>query len=110
MVSKSKEEKRRKISQVIRLHLFWLSFFGIIFGLYTFHTGFHNVDICHNEALISEAIELELSELALDGSEWSLTECYLVGLKQTLIGTYVILISSISFGAGLVELFELRKP
>ena len=107
MVSKA---KKGKISQLIRLHLFWLSFLGIIFGLYIFHTGFHNVDICHNEALISKDINLEITEIALDGSEWDLTTCYLIGLKQTLIGVYAILISSISFGAGLVELFELRKP
>ncbi len=70
----------------------------IIIGIGGFWIGFHNMDVCHNEALISCSEDVEIYELALDGRHHSLTDCYLLGIKLLLAGFHMTLFSCVLLG------------
>lgn len=108
MVSKSKEEKRRNLSQFIRLNLFWLCFFGMFAGFSMFFIGSHNVDICHNGIVLNERYDLNLVETDQDGNFWQLDDCYRFGFKQQLVGFWITFVFGVAFGSGLIESFKLR--
>ena len=68
-------------------------------GIDVFWTGYHNVDICSNEELLSCQMDVEIKELRVpNGEEWSLTECYLRGLYQLRKGLFISLIGVFCVG------------
>ena len=71
-----------------------------------FWVGFHNVDICHNEEIISLTFDLHIKEQKLDGEIWSLDDCYIIGLKQIIKGFFLSTFSIFMFGFALSKLIK----
>lgn len=70
----------------------------VIYSVSLFNAGFHNIDICHNEAIISETFNLNLGEMKIDGTFWSLSECYVKGLSQIQKGMMLGILFSLLLG------------
>ena len=84
------------------LIIWWIGFFSsLIFLVYyanIFAAGYHNIDICHNEKVLSLEKNLGLEEVRLDGGVWSLDDCYLYGLGQVILGFNYSLLASFMLG------------
>jgi len=108
MIDKPKTKWEKVILGIIFIELIF-TIYCLIFAIDLFWTGFHNVDICHNEAMISEINDLDISEITLAGNFWDLQSCYLHGLKQIRWGLFGSIIFSISLGISLGYLFILAS-
>ena len=70
----------------------------LILSISTFWIGLHNLDVCHNEQIISLNYDLDLKEMKTNGDIWSLKECYVNGLNNSIIGVIFSIVFSILVG------------
>ena len=73
---------------------FMLSLFFLVFGMYAFFIGFHNIDLCRNEKILSYECDLEIMETTNKGTVWDLDTCYVHGLRQIIKGFFISITSS----------------
>ncbi len=103
-----KKKINKKLMKIIIEFSFLISLLILIYGLNLFWVGFHNVDICHNEIVIQNMLSESLRSInksfiiqeqkVFDGSIWSLSDCYLLGLKGIIEGFYVSIVGAFLLG------------
>ena len=83
----------------------------LLYGFNMHWVGMHNLDLCRNEQVIEASMNqllteqginltYEISEVKLDGSSWSLDDCYVSGLKNMYAATFIMMIGAFSLGIG----------
>lgn len=75
-----------------------LCFIVGIISISGFYTGFHNLDLCHNEMWISNNINVTLYEMGLDYDVTTLDKCYVDGLKAMHYNFYLFGYFGLIFG------------
>jgi len=88
----------KKMMKIPNYFYIIISLIILIFGISVFWTGFHNVDICHNERIIGLKTGYELKERTLNKGIWSLSDCYLTGLDMLSKGLYISLVGVFGIG------------
>lgn len=83
---------KMRLSVIINQCILIFSIIMLFVGTMIWYTGFHNVDLCHNEKVIEnefnrqllnrgQAWKYTLTEQYSEG-KWTLDECYVFGLTQ----------------------------
>ena len=86
--------------KIIYLAEFILFLSIFVYGLFMFMSGYHNADLCSNEQIVEDDInilllknnisfEIEFSEYSLDGNKNNLRECYLNGIWYIIEGFFI---------------------
>lgn len=110
----------KKISK--KLHIFFntpaIFLYAIIVTIASvgmFMTGFHNMDLCHNEMNLEHIMNKELQkhniqepldilEVTMQAETWQLSDCYIAGLRQLFLGFIGALIGIFVLGVTYVIL------
>lgn len=101
---RKKEQKKNKFkanfSFFITTVCFMMSLFFIVFGVYIFMAGFHNVDLSHNGIVLEAEKGINLIDTGSDYITRDLEEYYIMGHNQMLASIYFL--SSGFFLTGLI--------
>ena len=116
-----KEHLERLYNSVCKvIPIFFITF--LLYGIMIFATGFHNIDICHNDKVMECMVNTDLreyyyytnytlsvAELNTDGGIDSLSDCYVRGLKQIVEGLEFSILGAFLFGVSYAELTNKRR-
>lgn len=84
-----------------------LSIMLLLFGVHTFFTSIHNIDVCQNDITIQRMVEkktgtfIPMKELTITLDEVDLKNCYVLGLKWSIYSMYLIITASVLLGYNL---------
>ena len=87
-----------------------LSIMLLLFGIHTFFTSIHNIDVCQNDMSIQRIVEqktgtlIPMKELTITLDEVDLKNCYVMGLKWSIYSMYLIITASVLLGYNLPKM------
>ena len=87
----------------MKIHLFssivfLVPFIFVLFSVWSFGIGYHNVDLCYNGELLNEKYDLGLVDLFNTRDSWNFTDCYIYGLNQITFSFFLFGISMLFLG------------
>jgi len=103
--TKIKKKPNKLINQIIWCVYFAVGITMLVLGIFSFTTGFHNMDQGQNMRYINARFNISIVDVNNRFETWSATEMYINGYNQTVMGLLLSILGAFGLGCAYITKF-----